>query len=197
MTQAHPHAKKMALYAEDARHSETPWLYWQVRHEGETFNCSWSPSWCLNKTYTRKPDAPDWSVEKFKAGRELTIVEVAQWYAQRGSLIGLEYGQSNWLAYGDRNVGCPPVIHLNFKYRVAPKRTIRVNGIEVPAPENCAPSKGTEYWTADSTKEHPSHELWEGDVLDTKWLALGILYLNEVDAQTRLDAMLKYEEVHQ
>lgn len=55
----HKHAELMALFAEDARVSETPWMFWQ-RRPIEPNGCNWidcanSPTWQTDYEYRRKP----------------------------------------------------------------------------------------------------------------------------------------------
>ncbi len=59
------HAELKKLYAEDAKHSETPWVFWQYSGYGDNWNdlkeASW---WCDDLYYRRKADAPDWNASK-------------------------------------------------------------------------------------------------------------------------------------
>lgn len=53
----HPHAELMALYAEDALHTDKPYLTWQVqkKREGDWINLTQHPTWSIDDLYrTRK-----------------------------------------------------------------------------------------------------------------------------------------------
>ena len=58
ITKPHPHAHLMALYAQDAAETETPWERWECRKIGdekwETFVMP-QPSWRTDYQYRRKP----------------------------------------------------------------------------------------------------------------------------------------------
>lgn len=56
------HAELKKLYAEDAKHSETPWEYWEFKNIfGRWVQSSDEPMWYANSNYRRRDDAPDWS----------------------------------------------------------------------------------------------------------------------------------------
>jgi len=54
---AHKHADLMALYAEDAKKTETPWAQWEFRqyskHAWEPM--TYHPGWSVDSKYRRKP----------------------------------------------------------------------------------------------------------------------------------------------
>lgn len=61
--------ERLEQYVEDAKHSKTPWEFW------EYLDCSGEPEWkqCFKEPdfywmyyHRRKPDAPDWSALKTK-----------------------------------------------------------------------------------------------------------------------------------
>lgn len=76
------------------------------------------------------------------------------------------------------------------------RKMIRVNGIEVPAPERVAPENGT-YYFVPSVEEFNDilKARWTCHELDYNRLDKGIVYLNEDDCRARAKAMLKYEEI--
>lgn len=79
-------------------------------------------------------------------------------------------------------------------YRLAP-RTIRVNGVEVPAPESVAPEKGITYYVPDPSADAFCYKAtWEDQSLDNNWLSRGLVYLNKEDAIARAKAMLLTQE---
>lgn len=98
-------------------------------------------------------------------------------------------------------VGDTRLIHvdsLSFcagcSFRLAP-RTIRVNGVEVPAPESKAPSYDSEYFVADPTAtEFTWCYSWEDAESDCMFLERGLVYLRKEDAIARAKAMLLTQE---
>jgi hypothetical protein len=85
-----------------------------------------------------------------------------------------------------------PVIRLKPK----PQPTIRVNGVEVPAPETVAPAVGDMYYVANLAGEnlYVCHH-WCDDKADIEWLDKGLAYLTAENAIARSEAMLLYEVV--
>lgn len=80
------------------------------------------------------------------------------------------------------------------EYRIAP-RTIMVNGMEVPAPENEAPSKGAIYYIPDISDESLVYDFsWGGCEMDTRLLGRGLIYLDKESAIARAKAMLITQE---
>ena len=60
---AHPHAEAMALYAQDAAETETPWERWQIKYSPEDldwFNLGEHPKWIEKCQYRRKPQPRRW-----------------------------------------------------------------------------------------------------------------------------------------
>lgn len=60
MNTPHPHAAAMALYAQDAAETSTPWDRWQARTKSEVRCMPWvsldeHPSWSRISEYRRKP----------------------------------------------------------------------------------------------------------------------------------------------
>jgi hypothetical protein len=86
-----------------------------------------------------------------------------------------------------------------FDYRLKPKPIpmIRVNGIEVPAPETVALKFGDAFFVPDSNKlsKHFESYKWTGDSFDLKSLACGLVYLTPENAIARTKAMLQFEVV--
>lgn len=79
-------------------------------------------------------------------------------------------------------------------FRLAP-RTIRVNGVEVPAPEKVAPEKGSTYYIPDIGVDTFYYEhKWFNDRFDLKNLERGLIYRNTEDAIARAKAMLLTQE---
>lgn len=90
-----------------------------------------------------------------------------------------------------------PMWTPEYEYRRKPaKKTVLVNGIEVPAPETTAPADGTEYWIAyPAGRAYKAYvEVWGGEPLDCLLLSQGLVYLNKEDAIARAEAMLITKE---
>ena len=75
-----------------------------------------------------------------------------------------------------------------IEYRRKPSHLL-VNGVKVPAPLKVAPKYGTEYWIP-HLDSRPETFLWENDLLDQKYLRLGLIHLTEEAAQEHTDALL-------
>lgn len=81
------------------------------------------------------------------------------------------------------------------QFRLAP-RTILVNGVEVPAGEKEAPSKGATYYVPDHGEESLAYDFsWGDDDMDARFLERGLVYLDEESAIARAKAMLITQEV--
>lgn len=79
-------------------------------------------------------------------------------------------------------------------FRLAP-RTIRVNGVEVPAPERVAPAYGITYYIPDPTLEdYYCESAWVDGLADIRELERGLVYLTKEDAISRAKAMLLTQE---
>lgn len=76
-----------------------------------------------------------------------------------------------------------------------PKKTIIINGVEVPAPEKKEPIRGSRYFVADpaDTDSH-CESCWYEDEEDYFRLTNGLVYLNSEDAIARSKAMLIFKE---
>lgn len=88
-----------------------------------------------------------------------------------------------------------PSFCAGCSFRLAPRRTIRVNGVEVPAPEMVAPSYDSEYFVADPTAtEFTWRFSWQDAESDCMFLERGLVYLRKEDAIDRAKAMLLTQE---
>lgn len=77
MSDVHLELKK--LYAEDAKHSDTPWVYWEFRNcFGEWIELNQQPFWREETNYRRKPDAPVWNAEKTEESSDILIGDVVE-----------------------------------------------------------------------------------------------------------------------
>jgi hypothetical protein len=82
----------------------------------------------------------------------------------------------------------------NCEFRLAP-RTIRVNGVEVPAPEREALKNGDLVYlpSLDAEDLHICAQ-WFGCKREHEYLKRGLVYLNKEDAIARAKAMLLTQE---
>ncbi len=73
------------------------------------------------------------------------------------------------------------------------RRTITINGIDVPAPEVVAPADNTEYWWPDLFAEQGfSSSCWYSDDYDNRALARGLVHLTEEAAIKHAEALLSF-----
>lgn len=80
------------------------------------------------------------------------------------------------------------------QFRIAP-RTILVNGVEVPAPEQAAPDYGaTHYVPMPSWADFYAERRWDTSDDHIHSLKCGLVYLNKDDAINRAKAMLITQE---
>lgn len=81
----------------------------------------------------------------------------------------------------------------------AKRKMIRVNGVEVPAPETEVPAHGTTYYmpNMDNIRDTPYciRTSWHNCNAYLQRLSDGLVYLNKEDAEARARAMLKFEVV--
>lgn len=103
----------------------------------------------------------------------------------------------HWIARGNASL-CGALSDAGFatacEFRLAP-RTIRVNGVEVPAPEKDAPALGARYYLVEIDSEKYFAELeWAGTTSENTWLERGLVYLTKEDAIARAKAMLLTQE---
>jgi hypothetical protein len=198
MTNKHRHAEAMALYAKDAMHSETPWIYWEYREFRHAYPLHAHPEWnpCLD--YRRKPDAPDWDAEKFAAGREFDIKTAFEYFLEHPMGCALQRRNEQfgcWLTASPADLFNPENRHTLYRVKPPKKKMIIVNGVEVPMHETEPLKFRTKYFVPTSLSEGVSKMTWFGDHFDRLYLDKTLVYLNRDDAQARLDAMIKYEEV--
>ena len=82
-----------------------------------------------------------------------------------------------------------PGFLITLDYRVEPITHV-VNGLEVPAPEDIAPSKGTVYFFADPGKDALCKQfVWCDDGVDNYILHQGNLFLTKAAAVANAKAM--------
>lgn len=87
MTKPHVHAENMALYAQDAAETDTPWERWENNHPSD--HCGWKmcvdhPGWSPRAQYRRKPrtisingiDVPEPVREPLENGQRCFIPEI-------------------------------------------------------------------------------------------------------------------------
>lgn len=82
----------------------------------------------------------------------------------------------------------------DYKIRY-PKKTITVNGVEVPAPEKKGLKFNTPYFVSSVEDDTYFVEyVWDDSFFDNIHLNRGLIYLNKEDAISRATAMLVYKE---
>lgn len=75
------HAELKKLYAEDAKHSDTPWVYWEFFDPADD---AWfdsltdHPSWYSDVKYRRKSDAPVWNAEKTEESSDILVGDIVK-----------------------------------------------------------------------------------------------------------------------
>lgn len=85
-----------------------------------------------------------------------------------------------------------PVEDYEIRY---PKKTIIVNGIEVPAPEKGKLKIKEPYFVPNfSPADGYSWSFWHNDDMDNYHLSRGLVYKKKEDAIARAKAMLVYQE---
>lgn len=124
-------------------------------------------------------------VDKENAREILNIVE--EWVNNPDAELYFEGNLVTWSPSFDSN---PRLYEVRY-----PKKTIVVNGVEVPAPEKKALVRGSRYFVTDPTDtEYHCESFWYEDEEDYFRLANGLVYLKEEDAIARAKAMLIYKE---
>ena len=79
----HKHADLMALYAQDAQETDTPWERWEYNADNEWAECSHSPMWGERTEYRRKPEPPkprEWELVTPDGSSDLIAYRVAPTY---------------------------------------------------------------------------------------------------------------------
>ena len=86
MSNPHPHAASMLLYAQDAAETDKPWERWEFKGSDAGFNgCLKHPEWHEDFEYRRKPktitvngiEVPEPAREAPKIGETFFLVELA------------------------------------------------------------------------------------------------------------------------
>lgn len=85
----------------------------------------------------------------------------------------------------------PIPFNPSYEYRRKPK-TILINGFEVPEPVRDPLHYDQEYWLANPTEHTARKYEWEGDDVDLRWLAAGLIHLDKESAQIHIDALLSF-----
>ena len=109
MTQPHPHAALMLLYAQDAAETDKPWERWEFKGSDNGFNgCLKHPEWREDFEYRRKPktitvkgiEVPEPIREEPKVGEKFFLVNLASFTLfDFSSWTGDKYDQQ-WLNKG-------------------------------------------------------------------------------------------------
>ena len=73
------------------------------------------------------------------------------------------------------------------------KRTININGHEVPEPLRIAPSAGTTCWVlAIENLNYSDRFIWRNDNIDNRWLKRGLIHLSPEAAILHANALLSF-----
>lgn len=81
------------------------------------------------------------------------------------------------------------------RYYTIIRKTIRVNGIEVPEPELEELEEGQMYYVANIVDDDYCYSLqWDGHGVDIRLLKRGLIHLDKESAIKHAKAMLKFEE---
>lgn len=180
---AHPHAKLMALYAQDAARTPNPGRLWQWRAAPTD---SWATDdpriavdgmfFYADVEYRRHPHA-DSMLEWEKDQRE----NPGQVWQCRSVTAGTPW----------RDMIAPPRWQEGMQYRQKPK-VRRIGAYEYPEPESKAPADEAEYWIPSTASEESAIAYtWRNDEPDFRWLARGLVHLTKEAAEAHCEAMLK------
>lgn len=128
------------------------------------------------------------------AKQEHKYAQVLRWIAD-GEELQTQCGNGDWFDTEHNGALMDICEGLNpGRFRIKP-RTIRVNGVEVPAPERVAPNEGAAYYVATPhNEEFCSETTWTSHRLALLWLSRGLVYLRKEDAISRAKAMLLTKE---
>ncbi len=85
MSNPHPHAASMLLYAQDAAETDKPWKRWEIKGDTGFHKCLKHPEWYENFEYRRKPrtitvngiEVPEPIREEPKVGEKYFLVNLA------------------------------------------------------------------------------------------------------------------------
>lgn len=123
--------------------------------------------------------------------QEHEYAQVLRWLAD-GEKI--QVNVNGWTTLSKEGVLRHILTGTHNEFRLAP-RTIRVNGVEVPAPERVAPISGTKYYVPDTCSYGLCFGVtWENQEYDTNSFQRGLVYLHKEDAIARAKAMLLTQE---
>ena len=120
----------------------------------------------------------------------------------QGEKVEAKGMDNNWVTFSKfvRNLPMAAIdatdsVFSKCEFKVGP-RTILVNGVEVPAGEKEAPSKGATYYVPDQAEESLAYDFsWGDDDMDARFLERGLVYLDKESAIARAKAMLITQEV--
>ena len=123
--------------------------------------------------------------------QEHKYAQVLRWLAD-GEKI--QVNVNGWTTLSEEGVLRNILIGTHNEFRLAPS-TIRVNGVEVPAPEREPLEFNTEFFLPDfEMDEMFARDLWCATPGDFNVLNLGLVYLRKEDAIARAKAMLLTQE---
>lgn len=102
-----------------------------------------------------------------------------------------------WLWNGDEwELAASPMWYAESIYHVGhekptapPKRKVTIAGITFDAPETEAPKVGTKYWVVKFVTTSACLQRWNDDPYDHRWLANGLIHLDEENAILHAQAL--------
>lgn len=122
--------------------------------------------------------------EAILAGEILISIYNQEYKLIEGELCVKHPNEDTWSIY---SYGFPHYENVEIK-----KRTINVNGFEVPEPERKPLKLNQTYYITDLTELCQSDFTWEDDFYDNKWLKAGMIHLSQENAILHANALLSF-----
>lgn len=126
--------------------------------------------------------------EAILAGETLLSISTQEYKLIEGKVCVKHPNEDTWSIY---SCSFPHYGNVEIK-----KRTININGFEVPEPERNAPKMGT-VWYAPEIGSSDLEDLaivndWEGDPWDINMLKSGLVHLSKENAELHANALLSF-----
>ena len=116
------------------------------------------------------------------AARFMTDGSLKCWLWMPSAKLWVEEERPNWHEDMTHHVG-------HEAPTKPPKRKVTMAGITFDAPETEAPKVGAEYWLAQFGASGASLQRWNDDPYDHRWLANGLVHLDEENAILHFQAL--------
>lgn len=113
---------------------------------------------------------------------EILLGQGCEYKLEKGVLMVKGFGR-----WKPADYGCPRRTSVQIK-----KRTININGFDVPEPERKPLKLNQTYYLTDLTELWQSDFTWEDDFDDNKWLKAGIIHLSKENAELHAKALLSF-----